>query len=495
MRAWYAGLSKSFANLPSPTGAPEAHASGNDPDRVLLFGNGPVLGYGVSDHDLALPGHLARELSRRTDRGADVHADSVPVPSIADAPALLRGARLDVYDAIIVIVGISDACRLMSPGEWEAHMGAVLTSVVQGASSGTAILVCGMQPVSSIPIFRSAMGTLATRHSRQLNEVTQRVVPKFPAVSYLELPAPQSGSPGRHRSSSNYLDWASVMAETVAPAMDRELIEHTAQASELLTARELRNQPENERARQRALDGMHLVDAERNATLERIVAFARSSFGTSSAAVTLIDRNEQRFAAQVGSDNVTVKRAEAFCDHTIRQSNPMIIGDALLDERFADNPLVTGDAGVRFYAGFPIESPDGYRIGALCVFDQHPRAVETVSASVLRDVALMVQRELAKQCESAGKRALSTSWLKALGERRMVPEGRQNSAPLTSPDDAGESRILAATAYLLSMDRPDEISLPEVARIAGVPVGSIEARFGGVQDLVAAARVQQTVRN
>ena len=71
-----------------------------------------------------------------------------------------------------------------------------------------------------------------------------------------------------------------------------------------------------------------------------------------------------------------------------------MVGDARADERFRDYPVVTGEPFVRFYAGFPVESPSGHRIGALCVFDSKPRDPDTVNAVLLRQLALLVQKEL-----------------------------------------------------------------------------------------------------
>jgi GAF domain-containing protein len=71
-----------------------------------------------------------------------------------------------------------------------------------------------------------------------------------------------------------------------------------------------------------------------------------------------------------------------------------VVPDALADERFRDNPLVLGEPHIRFYAGYPVESPSGERIGALCVFDPEPRRADDVDTVLLREFALMMQSEL-----------------------------------------------------------------------------------------------------
>jgi GAF domain-containing protein len=85
----------------------------------------------------------------------------------------------------------------------------------------------------------------------------------------------------------------------------------------------------------------------------------------------------------------------------IQGQGPLVVPDALADERFRNNPYVLGEPHIRFYAGFPIESADGERIGALCVFDPEPRAAGDVDLVLLRELALMLQAELRRQPENA----------------------------------------------------------------------------------------------
>jgi len=78
----------------------------------------------------------------------------------------------------------------------------------------------------------------------------------------------------------------------------------------------------------------------------------------------------------------------------MESQGPLVVPDALADPRFLDHPLVLGAPHTRFYAGFPIESPSGERIGVLCVFDPEPRPIDEVDTVLLRELALMVQAEL-----------------------------------------------------------------------------------------------------
>lgn len=118
------------------------------------------------------------------------------------------------------------------------------------------------------------------------------------------------------------------------------------------------------------LDSEHALPS-----LDPIVRIATRMFGMPVAAVNLIGSDHVFFAASTGIDQaVDMRRDVSFCAHAINQREVMVVPDALLDERFHDNPLVTGDAGLRFYAGVPLLSPDGHALGALCVIDSQPHA-------------------------------------------------------------------------------------------------------------------------
>ena len=88
--------------------------------------------------------------------------------------------------------------------------------------------------------------------------------------------------------------------------------------------------------------------------------------------MTLVDHDRQWFKSKVGLSINETKRDWSFCTHAIKESSPLIINDALQDKRFINNPLVTGDPNIRFYAGFPLETNEGNKLGTLCVIDRKP---------------------------------------------------------------------------------------------------------------------------
>lgn len=122
-----------------------------------------------------------------------------------------------------------------------------------------------------------------------------------------------------------------------------------------------------------ALADHGLADGQALPSLAPVVRIAARMFGMPIAAVNMIGSDHVFFAASVGiGDNVDMRRDVSFCAHAIAQAGVMVVPDTLEDERFHDNPLVTGASGVRFYAGVPLLSPQGHAMGALCVLDALP---------------------------------------------------------------------------------------------------------------------------
>jgi GAF domain-containing protein len=105
-----------------------------------------------------------------------------------------------------------------------------------------------------------------------------------------------------------------------------------------------------------------------------VVAEAAASFAAPIALVSLVDADRQWFKAAVGLAATGTPRSLAFCDRAIRSAGVMVVPDAAQDPRFAENPLVTGEPGIRFYAGAPVEVAGGQRIGTVCVIDRAPRS-------------------------------------------------------------------------------------------------------------------------
>lgn len=125
-----------------------------------------------------------------------------------------------------------------------------------------------------------------------------------------------------------------------------------------------------------------------------VARLAAELCGTEIALITLVDSDYQWFKAKVGVTQAGTARDLSFCGHSILTAQPMIVEDTHLDPRFADNPLVTGDPHLRFYAGVPLEVEPGSSIGALSVADRSPRTLSPRQLASLRRLAAQVSREL-----------------------------------------------------------------------------------------------------
>jgi len=117
------------------------------------------------------------------------------------------------------------------------------------------------------------------------------------------------------------------------------------------------------------------------------------------AMITLVDESRQWFKSKVGVTVKETSRDISFCGHAIAQSDLFIVPDATKDQRFEHNPLVISDPKIRFYAGAPLITPDGYPLGTLCVIDKVPRELRPDQKSALRTLArhVMTQLELRRR--------------------------------------------------------------------------------------------------
>ena len=153
--------------------------------------------------------------------------------------------------------------------------------------------------------------------------------------------------------------------------------------------------PENETGRLKALREYDVLDTPAEQAYDDIVGLAAYICETPTALVSLIDRDRQWFKARTGLNATQTPRDEAFCAHAILQPGQvMVVPDALRDERFDTNPLVTGEPNIRFYAGAPLITPTGEVLGTLCVIDSKPRQLSAEQAEVLRSLARQVMAQL-----------------------------------------------------------------------------------------------------
>ena len=185
---------------------------------------------------------------------------------------------------------------------------------------------------------------------------------------------------------------------------------------------------DDEFGRQRALESMHILDTPKESEFERITTLVKSVLGVPIAAVTLIDKNRQWFKSIQGLDVEETPRDVAFCDHTIRQNRCLKVEDATKDPRFAENPLVTGEPGIRAYLGAPLITEDGYMLGALCVIDYVPQTFTEQHEDILRSFADIVMSEMEL------KRTASIDDLTGLSNRRIFTDALNHAVEVSKID-------------------------------------------------------------
>lgn len=155
--------------------------------------------------------------------------------------------------------------------------------------------------------------------------------------------------------------------------------------------------PANESDRQAALDQLRILDTPPEARFDRLTRMAARLLGAPIALISLIDRDRQWFKSIVGLDVSETPRCISFCGHAILTDRPLLVEDACADERFRDNPLVTGAPNIRFYAGTPLHSSDGHALGTLCVIDRVPRKLNEEDLQCLRDIADCIEEQISAQ--------------------------------------------------------------------------------------------------
>ncbi|MBE9112345.1 GAF domain-containing protein [Nodosilinea sp. LEGE 07298] len=155
--------------------------------------------------------------------------------------------------------------------------------------------------------------------------------------------------------------------------------------------------PSQEADRIEALRQYKILDTPAEHSYDDITSLAAYICDVPIALISLVDAERQWFKSAVGLVARETSRDVSFCAHAILRSGVMIVKDAAEDERFADNPLVTGEPGIRFYAGVPLISPGGHPLGTLCVIDRKPRTLNDYQIKTLEALARQVVMQLELQ--------------------------------------------------------------------------------------------------
>jgi GAF domain-containing protein len=153
--------------------------------------------------------------------------------------------------------------------------------------------------------------------------------------------------------------------------------------------------PPNEEERIATLRRLLILDTKPEDLLDGVTAYATKTFDVPICLISLVDSDRQWFKSNSGLPNATeTSREVSFCGHAILQDEIFEVTDALVDPAFSDNPLVTGEPYVRFYAGHPLKMQNGHNVGTLCLLDRRPRKLSASERIQLAELAKVVASEL-----------------------------------------------------------------------------------------------------
>ncbi len=169
------------------------------------------------------------------------------------------------------------------------------------------------------------------------------------------------------------------------------MMQQALQAVQINNEQEFENR---ERDRLAALQSFDVLDTPREEDFDRVTRLVKHIFDVEIAIVSMMDAHRQWYKSALGVNQTEVPRHETFCQIPVVTGVPLIVPDARLDPRFADNPHVTSGFGVRFYAGMPLKTPEGHTIGTLCAIDRRPRTFSDRDLTILQDLARVAMGEL-----------------------------------------------------------------------------------------------------
>jgi len=152
--------------------------------------------------------------------------------------------------------------------------------------------------------------------------------------------------------------------------------------------------PKNEAERLHALRTLQILDTSHEDRFDRVTRMAKRMFGVEISLVSLVDEERQWFKSKQGLDASETPREISFCGHAINQDGLFIVPNAVEDERFSDNPLVTDAPNIRFYAGYPLKLRQGINLGTLCLIDSKPKHLNEEDKQLLNDLGAMIEQEI-----------------------------------------------------------------------------------------------------
>jgi hypothetical protein len=378
---WLSLITGSMECAIRPQDAPTVRAAGPHPYRVLLLGGGVAAGLGVSRHDRALPGHLARHLASISGRGVDLDITARLGMTLTDARTEIDGRDLTGYDAIVLALGTADALAALPTLQWRERFERLLTALLSKSHPNTRILSLGTHPSPWAPYLHPYLTRRAARRLTDYNQICRELCWSLPRTSYL-APLDKPSAPTTQYAAGDY----ERIGRAVAAHLAHRLVGHPGSLTP----------PSPDRPpRHVSLAGLGLLDHSPHIAVERIVARTQAAFGVERAAITelrgtetspLISGRRRDGGTSPDSDSPAAVAAKA---------GGLAITNVREDPRFQNSPWARR-RGVTFYAAHPIYAPTGEAIGVLAIFDPQPRTFSRLEMGVLRDHAQLIQEVIAR---------------------------------------------------------------------------------------------------
>ncbi|MGX5681942.1 GAF domain-containing protein [Schumannella luteola] len=362
--AWY-----SAPRPPDPRAV--VRGPGHDPDRVLLIGEGVAIGWGVVSHELGVAGHLARGNSAVTRRGTDLDVVAYPGLGIPEIMAELTPRRIAHYDAIVLTIGIRETLELMPRRRWKQQVTALLDHLSTDRAANPCVIVVGV-PEEFPESVNAAVRNMAAARAATTNSITRSVLAGRPRMSFAGG-APVSSAED-FDADATYERAARGIIPLLADALD-----HSPDRVRV---------PVDEEARLAAVEWVESAEVRDDPRIHLLLATAKEVLQAHSVDFFFVGRDEVRLLAATTETGLAAPREGSLSNEVLEHPRGFVIPDLAADPRNRDRPQVTGEPYLRFYAGHPVESPDGHRIGVLAVVDTQPRTFSAAELSLLRNFAL-----------------------------------------------------------------------------------------------------------
>lgn len=367
MRLWDSALRSTLP--PRATDKVQVRVEGYDSDRALILGDGAAVGWGVESQDDALLGTLARELSARSGRGITVDLVAEPFMTAERAVSLVQDLQVWRYDYVFILLGMSDATRLTSVNAWRREMSKLLAFITEELAVSAHIVVANIPTLTAAKRITWPFSTILSKRFDALNEATLDLCAGLSRARYVEIVGPDP---------SAIMSTYAMIATQLAGAL----------------ARVLNDEAHIEGAHRRLKPDSHSqAEPVPEDNLGRVGKLVQRAFRIENASVAVLESDRQWRIDSLGTALVETEGSGVFGESALCCDDVIIVRDTHKDKRFQTGPPVVGDSHIRFYAGFPIESPLGARVGTLCI--SHPARrlksddVEVASLRQLAQIALL----------------------------------------------------------------------------------------------------------